>query len=61
MLALFHPHACKQGHAGLDDRPSSAPHRPARKVTMSAMSEVRKLVGDSPELGAYRVRAALAM
>jgi putative transposase len=48
-----------EGHAGLDDRPSSAPHRPARKVTMSAISEVRKLVGDSPELGAYRVRAAL--
>jgi putative transposase len=48
-----------EGHVGLDDRPSSAPHRPARKVTMSAISEVRKLVGDSPELGAYRVRAAL--
>jgi len=49
----------KEGHAGLDDKPSSAPHQPARKATMSAISEVRKLVKDSPELGAYRVRAAL--
>jgi putative transposase len=48
-----------EGHAELDDKPSSAPHRPARKVTMNAMTEVRKLVVDSPELGAYRVRAAL--
>jgi putative transposase len=28
-------------------------------VTMSAMTEVRKMVRESPELGAYRVRAAL--
>src|SRR6266550_4900332 len=49
----------EEGHAGLDDRPTSAPQSPARKVTMSAISEVRKLVQDSPELGAYRVRAAL--
>jgi putative transposase len=49
----------EEGHAGLDDKPSSAPHQPARKATMSAISEVRKLVRDSPELGAYRVRAAL--
>jgi putative transposase len=49
----------EEGHAGLDDKPSSAPHQPARKATMSAISEVRKLVKDSPELGAYRVRAAL--
>jgi hypothetical protein len=48
----------EEGHAGLDDKPST-PHRPARKVTMSAITEVRKLVGESPELGAYRVRAAL--
>jgi transposase len=48
----------EEGHAGLDDKPST-PHRPARKATMSAISEVRKLVKDSPELGAYRVRAAL--
>jgi len=49
----------EEGHAGLDDRPTSAPHSPARKVTMGAITEVRKLVGESPELGAYRVRAAL--
>jgi transposase len=48
-----------EGHAGLDDKPSSAPHRPARKVTMGAITEVRKLVVESPELGAYRVRVAL--
>jgi transposase len=48
-----------EGHAGLDDKPSSAPHQPARKATMSAISEVRKMVVESPELGAYRVRAAL--
>jgi putative transposase len=48
-----------EGHAGLDDRPSSAPHNPARKVTMHSINEVRKLAEDSPELGAYRVRAAL--
>jgi putative transposase len=48
----------EEGHAGLDDKPST-PHRPARKVTMSAITEVRKLVKESPELGAYRVRAAL--
>jgi putative transposase len=49
----------EEGHAGLEDRPSSAPQFPARKATMSAISEVRKLVKDSPELGAYRVHAAL--
>ncbi len=48
-----------EGHAGLDDRPSSAPHHPARKVTIHEIDEVRKLATDSPELGAYRVRAAL--
>jgi len=48
-----------EGHAGLDDKPSRAPIEPARKVTMSAMTEVRKMVRESPELGAYRVRAAL--
>ncbi len=47
-----------EGHAGLDDK-LSTPNAPARKVTMSAITEVRKLVKDSPELGAYRVRAAL--
>lgn len=49
----------EEGHAGLEDRPTSAPQSPARKVTMDAITEVRKLVGESPELGAYRVRAAL--
>jgi len=49
----------KEGHAGLDDRPSSAPHNPARKVTIQEIDEVRKLAAESPELGAYRVRAAL--
>jgi transposase len=49
----------QEGYAGLDDRPSSAPHNPARKVGMDAISEVRKLVRESPDLGAFRVRAAL--
>jgi putative transposase len=49
----------EEGHAGLDDRPSSAPHNPARKVTMNAINEVRKLAIESPELGEFRVRAAL--
>lgn len=48
-----------EGYAGLSDRPSSAPHQPARKASMEAVSEVRKLVREAPELGAYRVRAAL--
>jgi putative transposase len=38
----------EEGHAGLDDRPSSAPHNPARKVTMNAINEVRKLAIESP-------------
>ncbi len=49
----------EEGHEGLDDRPSSAPHNPARKVTISAINEVGKLARESPELGAFRVRAAL--
>jgi putative transposase len=49
----------EEGHAGLDDRPSSAPHNPARKVTINAINEVGKLARESPELGAFRVRAAL--
>jgi putative transposase len=49
----------EEGHAGLSDRPTSAPGSPARKVTMDAITQVRRLVGESPELGAYRVRAAL--
>jgi transposase len=49
----------EEGHAGLDDRPSSAPHNHARKVTLNEINEVRKLAADNPELGAYRGRAAL--
>jgi putative transposase len=49
----------EEGYAGLDDRPSSAPHNPARKANMEAISEVRKLVREAPELGAFRVQAAL--
>src|SRR5436305_9314312 len=48
----------EEGHAGLDDKPST-PHHPARKVTLSEIHEVKKLVAENPELGAYRVRAAL--
>ncbi len=47
-----------EGHAGLDDK-SSTPHNPARKTTLKAINEVRKLAEENPELGAYRVRAAL--
>src|SRR5207237_4703354 len=43
--------------AGLADK-SSAPHYPARKVTLSAMNEVKKLA-ENAELGAYRISAAL--
>src|SRR5712691_8967536 len=48
----------QQGHAGLDDKPST-PHHPARKASIQEINEVRKLAAESPELGAYRVRAAL--
>jgi putative transposase len=48
----------QEGHAGLDDKPST-PHRPARKATIQEINEVRKLAAENPELGAYRVRAAL--
>jgi putative transposase len=43
--------------AGLHDH-SHAPHQPATKVTLRAMYEVKKLA-ENPELGAYRVSAAL--
>jgi transposase InsO family protein len=43
--------------AGLPDK-SSAPQQPARKVTMRDMQEVKKLQVN-PELGEYRVSAAL--
>lgn len=48
----------EEGHAGLDDK-SRTPHYPARKTTLKAINEVRKLAEENPELGAYRVRAAL--
>ncbi len=43
--------------AGLPDK-SNAPHNPARKVTLRDMQEVKKLQ-INPELGEYRVSAAL--
>ena len=46
-----------EGYAGLDDKPR-APHHPARKVTMREINEVKKLASN-PDLGAYRVMAAL--
>lgn len=46
-----------EGYAGLDDK-SCAPHHPARKVTLRDINEVKKLASN-PDLGAYRVMAAL--
>jgi putative transposase len=46
-----------EGYAGLDDK-SRAPHHPARKVTLREINEVKKLASN-PDLGAYRVMAAL--
>lgn len=46
-----------EGYAGLEDK-SRAPHHPARKVTMRDINEVKKLASN-PDLGAYRVMAAL--
>jgi len=43
--------------AGLHDK-SSAPHHPAQKTTLKAVHEIKKLA-ENPELGAYRVSAAL--
>ena len=43
--------------AGLHDRPST-PHQPATKVTLAAMNTVKKLPVN-PELGEYRISAAL--
>jgi putative transposase len=48
----------EEGHAGLDDK-ASIPYYPARKVTIREINEVKKLAAENPELGAYRVRAAL--
>ncbi len=47
-----------EGYAGLDDKPPIQ-HWHARKVGTQEIDEAGKLVKDSPELGAYRVRAAL--
>jgi hypothetical protein len=44
-----------EGHAGLDD----TPQQHVRKTGIREINEVGKLVVESPELGAYRVRAAL--
>ncbi|MFL5586868.1 MAG: helix-turn-helix domain-containing protein [Ktedonobacteraceae bacterium] len=46
-----------EGHTGLDDKPP-IPHEPARKVSFQDIQEVRRLARN-PELGAYRVMAAL--
>ncbi len=43
------------GHRGLED----TPQQHARKAGIREINEVGKLVVESPELGAYRVRAAL--
>jgi hypothetical protein len=45
----------KLGHAGLEDMPQQH----ARKTGIREINEVGKLMKDSPELGAFRVRAAL--
>src|SRR6266571_1055794 len=45
----------KFGHRGLED----IPQQHARKTGIREINEVGKLVQESPELGAYRVRAAL--
>ncbi|GHO63112.1 hypothetical protein KSC_020040 [Ktedonobacter sp. SOSP1-52] len=47
----------KEQFAGLHDK-SSAPHHLAKKTTLQAVQEVKKLA-ENPELGAYRVSAAL--
>jgi putative transposase len=44
-----------EGHRGLEDRPQWH----ARKAGIQEINEVGKLMKESPELGAYRVRAAL--
>ncbi len=45
----------EEGHRGLDD----TPQQHVRKTGIREINEVGKLVKESPELGAYRVRAAL--
>ena len=48
-------HWARCGHAGPDDTEQQHP----RKTGIREIHEVGKLVKDTPELGAYRVRAAL--
>jgi putative transposase len=47
----------QEGVAGLDDK-APIPQQPATKTTLWAMNEVRKLQ-QNPELGAFRIHAAL--
>jgi transposase len=47
----------EEGVRGLEDKPP-IPHQPAMKTTLWAMNEVRKLQ-QNPELGAFRIHAAL--
>src|SRR5215207_5950302 len=47
----------EEGPAGLEDK-ASLPHQPATKTDLWAMNEVRKLQ-QNPELGAFRIHAAL--
>jgi len=49
----------EEGVKGLDDK-SRAPKSPARKVTLEAMNEVKRLQ-INPELGEWRIHAALKM
>jgi len=47
-----------EGWPGLEDR-AHTPHRPARKVDLKAMAAIRRLQAN-PELGEFRIHAALA-
>src|SRR3954470_23847936 len=47
----------EEGVRGLEDKPPT-PHQPPTKTTLWAMNEVRKLQ-QNPELGAFRIHAAL--
>src|SRR5215210_1063307 len=47
----------QEGPSGIDDK-APIPHQPATKTTLWAMNEVRKLQ-QNPELGAFRIHAAL--
>ncbi len=49
----------EEGQAGLEDRPGGRP-RGVAKVDLRAMNEVRKMQ-ENPELGAFRVHAALEL